>query len=100
MTMVKMGAEQGQDCQDSVLVWSACGGRLDAHLQGTGVEAFAAHPGLTQTPKVVKEYSPKVLAVYPLAISTLLWGQSPWRASLCLERPATDPIVAGKATTV
>jgi len=67
-------------------------------VQGTNVEAFLSQPGLVQTPLNGRKLDHKKLVAIGVDIATKVYGQSAERASLCLQRPATDPNVTGAVT--
>ncbi len=64
-------------------------------LQGSGVECFASQPGLVQTQLNMRKLDHSKLTSNLLDISTRIYGQRADRASLCLQRPASDPTVTG-----
>jgi len=64
-------------------------------VQGSGVEFFASQPGLVQTQLNMRKLDHSKLSANLIDISTRLGGQRAETASLCLQRPATDPTVAG-----
>ncbi len=65
-------------------------------LQGTDVEVFLSQPGLVQTPLNGRKLDHSKLVAMGVDIATKVYGQSAERASLCLQRPATDPDVTGR----
>ena len=66
------------------------------HVQGTDVEVFLSQPGLVQTPLNARKLDHSKLVAISVDIATKIYGQSAARASLCLQRPATDPHVRGE----
>lgn len=68
---------------------------LNKRLKGTDVEVFISQPGLVQTPLNGRKLDHSKLIAISVDIATKIYGQSAERASLCLQRPATDPNVTG-----
>jgi dehydrogenase/reductase SDR family protein X len=68
---------------------------LNKRLKGTDVEVFLSQPGLVQTPLNGRKLDHSKLVAMGVDIATKVYGQSAERASLCLQRPATDPDVTG-----
>ena len=64
-------------------------------VQGSNVDVFAAQPGLVQTQLNARKLDHRKLSAVGVDLAAKLIGQSADRASLCLQRPATDPAVAG-----
>ena len=69
----------------------------DLRIQGTGVEVFLSQPGLVQTPLNARKLDHSKVVAIGVDLATKVYGQSATRGSLCLQRPATDPNVAGVA---
>lgn len=67
-------------------------------VQGTGVEVFLSQPGLVQTPLNARKLDHSKIVAIGVDLATKVYGQSPVRGSLCLQRPATDPNVSGNAS--
>ena len=65
-------------------------------LQGSGVECFISQPGLVATPLNGRKLDHQKLTANLVDLATKVYGQSPARGSLCLQRPATDPSVTGQ----
>lgn len=59
------------------------------------MECFASQPGLVQTQLNMRKLDHSKLTSNLLDISTRIYGQRADRASLCLQRPASDPTVTG-----
>ena len=59
------------------------------------MEVFASQPGLVQTELNGRKLDHRKLSAMTIDISTKLIGKDARTASLCLQRPATDPTVAG-----
>ena len=64
-------------------------------VQGSNVDVFAAQPGLVQTQLNARKLDHRKLSAVGVDLAAKLIGQSADRASLCLQRPASDPAVAG-----
>ena len=64
-------------------------------MQGSNVDVFAAQPGLVQTQLNARKLDHRKLSAVGVDLAAKLIGQSADRASLCLQRPASDPAVAG-----
>ena len=68
--------------------------------QGTGVECFAANPGLVNTP--LNHANPRgkgdsnKATTWLVELSTVVYGQQPWRGCRSLLRTATDPSLTGE----
>lgn len=65
--------------------------------QGTDVEVFASQPGLVQTELNGRKLDHRKLSAISVDISAKIIGKDARTASLCLQRPATDPTVSGAA---
>ncbi|BDA51111.1 Retinol dehydrogenase 12 [Coccomyxa sp. Obi] len=68
---------------------------MNKRLKDSGVECFASQPGLVQTQLNMRKLDHSKLTSNLLDISTRIYGQRADRASLCLQRPASDPTVTG-----
>jgi len=71
--------------------------KVICNSQGTDVEVFISQPGLVQTPLNGRKLDHSKLIAISVDIATKIYGQSAERASLCLQRPATDPNVTGRS---
>ena len=64
------------------------------------MESFLSQPGLVKTPLNDQKLDYNKLTSRLVQISTKVYGQQPEVASVCLQRPASDPNVAGEVTRV
>lgn len=64
-------------------------------VQGSDVEAFASQPGLVQTELNGRKLDHRKLTAISVDIAAKLIGKDARSASLCLQRPASDPTVTG-----
>lgn len=80
---------------DSKVMVIMMGREINKRLKGTGVEVFLSQPGLVQTPLNARKLDHSKIVAIGVDLATKVYGQSPVRGSLCLQRPATDPNVSG-----
>ena len=64
-------------------------------MQGSDVECFASQPGLVQTELNGRKLDHRKLTAISVDIAAKVMGKDARSASLCLQRPATDPTVTG-----
>ena len=63
--------------------------------QGSNVDVFAAQPGLVATQLNGRKLDHRKLSAVGVDLAAKVIGQNAERASLCLQRPSSDPAVAG-----
>ena len=59
------------------------------------MEVFASQPGLVQTQLNMRKLDHGKLTANLVDLATRVYGQRADKASLCLQRPASDPTVDG-----